>query len=374
MSEDRNIEISLQGDEDENDGIIDRRETIIQTLNELMDKMSSEENNSTATSGVIFQQLLCRFQQMQTNEADHRNRFRQGISLCSELIDNIEKVTFADGDDFQKCLELFYEVLPDSEFNVLVEDERLFVREIFFALLDLLSKSQICTYLNDNQHKITLQKEFYKYLTNLFLDLLSQRILSTPLKNNDMVTRKYTNLFCVMRKRVEHDLQLSIRIEQPLVHDKQTTDLILSLLWNLSDRTLLVPWLLGIGLVKTMLECLKVTDKSSEIALKIINIIFNISRHDDGADELKKFGGLIILKNIQSNKAENLDHDSGLLISMAIALLSTAEQIRSDNKRMNRILNQLLQDTIDAAKVSYKEETGVIISSFLSTNHSFSET
>jgi hypothetical protein len=278
MSEDRNIEISLQGDEDENDGIIDRRETIIQTLNELMDKMSSEENNSTATSGVIFQQLLCRFQQMQTNEADHRNRFRQGISLCSELIDNVEKVTFADGDDFQKCLELFYEVLPDSEFNVLAEDERLFVREIFFALLDLLSKSQICTYLNDNQHKITLQKEFYKYLTNLFLDLLSQRILSTPLKNNDMVTRKYTNLFCVMRKRVEHDLQLSIRIEQPLVHDKQTTDLILSLLWNLSDRTLLVPWLLGIGLVKTMLECLKVTDKSSEIALKIINIIFNISR------------------------------------------------------------------------------------------------
>jgi hypothetical protein len=177
-----------------------------------------------------------------------------------------------------------------------------------------------------------------------------------------------------MRKRVEHDLQLSIHIKQPVVHDKQTTDLILSLLWDLSDRTLLVPWLLSIGLVKTMLECLKITDTSSEIALQIINIIFNISRHDDGADELKKFDGLIILKNIQSNKAENLDHYSGLVTSMAIALLSTAEQIRSDNKRMNRILNQLLQHTIDAAKVSYKEETGVIISSFLSIKHSFSET
>jgi len=102
-----------------------------------------------------------------------------------------------------------------------------------------------------------------------------------------------------------------------------------------------------------MLECLKIADLSSTRADNIIGFIYNISRHDDGADELRKFDGLLMLKDIQSNGAEELDADKELTISMAIALLSTSEQIRSDNKRMNKILNQLLQMTILAAEVSF---------------------
>jgi hypothetical protein len=87
----------------------------------------------------------------------------------------------------------------------------------------------------------------------------------------------------------------------------------------------------------------------------MITTIYNISRHDDGVDELRKFDGLLMLKDIQSNGAEKLDADNDLTISMAIALLSTSEQIRSDNKRMNKILNQLLQMTLLAAEVSFKK-------------------
>ncbi|CAF1036107.1 unnamed protein product [Rotaria sp. Silwood1] len=138
--------------------------------------------------------------------------------------------------------------------------------------------------------------------------------------------------------------------EQETVLDYQTIDCILSFFWNLSDRIVIVPWLLGIGLVKTMLECLQKIPISSETARQIISIIHNISRHDEGTDELNKFDGLVILKNIQSNNSEALDNLNSLLVSMAIALLSTPKQIRSDNKRMNRILNQLLQITIQAAE------------------------
>jgi hypothetical protein len=155
-----------------------------------------------------------------------------------------------------------------------------------------------------------------------------------------------------MYKRVKCHLQLSTQIEQPIDYDHQTIEDILLLLWNLTDRTIVVRWMLDTGFVETMLECLKIADLSSKTARKLIGIVHNISRHDDGVDELKKFDGLSIIKNFQSMHTDDCVDEANLVASMAIALLSTAEEIRSDNKRMNRILNQLLQMTMNAAEVS----------------------
>ncbi|CAF3969817.1 unnamed protein product, partial [Rotaria sp. Silwood1] len=93
---------------------------------------------------------------------------------------------------------------------------------------------------------------------------------------------------------------------------------------------------------------------------QIVNIIHNISRHDDGADELKKFDGLLILKDIQSKYSSVLGNEENLIISMAIILLSTPQQIRSDNKRMNKILTQLLQIIIEAAKSENYRHQGTL--------------
>jgi hypothetical protein len=110
---------------------------------------------------------------------------------------------------------------------------------------------------------------------------------------------------------------------------------------------------LDTGFTETMLECLKIADLSSKTARKLIGIVHNISRHDDGADELRKFAGLSIIKNFQSMHKDDCVDEANLVASMAIALLSTTEEMRSDNKRMNRILNQLMQMTINATDVSF---------------------
>jgi hypothetical protein len=165
--------------------------------------------------------------------------------------------------------------------------------------------------------------------------------------------RKYTETFVAMYKRLERYLKSQSQTKESANDTNQTENFILLFFWNVSDSTIVVPWLLDIGLVKMMLEFLKIGALAPGIIVKISAIIHNISRHDDGADELNKFSGLLILKDFQNSGAEMLNDDSNLNISMAIALISTSEQIRSDNKRMNKVLNQLLQMTINAIEVSF---------------------
>ncbi|CAF4324853.1 unnamed protein product [Rotaria socialis] len=102
---------------------------------------------------------------------------------------------------------------------------------------------------------------------------------------------------------------------------------------------------------------------SKGTTLSFIGIIHNISRHDDEAAEINSLDGLAILKNFQNNNSHTLNDTNNLLISMAIALLSTPKQIRSDNKRMNRILNRLLQITMEASETeNHRNRVGFHIS------------
>jgi hypothetical protein len=155
----------------------------------------------------------------------------------------------------------------------------------------------------------------------------------------------YTRVKCYLQSG-------SHRIEQPTDYDHQAIDDILLFLWNLTDRTIVVRWILDTGFTESMLECLTIADSPSKATRKLIGIVHNISRHDDGVDELKKLDGLSIIKDFQSRHADTCVNEPNLVASMAIALLSTPEEIRSDNKRMNKILNQLLQMTMKAAEVN----------------------
>ncbi|CAF4695506.1 unnamed protein product [Rotaria sp. Silwood2] len=237
-----------------------------------------------------------------------------------------------------------------------MKNEKLLIREIFFALLDLLSKPQICSYLDGDQQTKVPYQEIYKCITNLLMKLASEKVNSVQFKNDDSTIQKYTITFTAMYKRVEHNLHVNIHTEQRVVSDNITTLLILSFLRNLSDRTIIVPWLLGIGLAKSIVECLKIVEISFYTAHQIVSIIYNISRHDEGGDELNTFDGLQILKSIQSSNSESLTGKNNLIISMTIALLSTPKQIRSDNKQMTGILNRLLQITMEAAEVCSKKK------------------
>jgi len=371
MNEDQNNAPSSSSDEKE-DNIM---QTYLQGFTNFFGTIFTEKNEETTTSGVVFQEVLCKIQQVRNNdEVDSRNRIRQGISLYSELVDTVEKATDVDASDAQHCLQLLHQILLAFESRASEKDEQSFVREIFFALLDLLSKPQIHSYLNNDQHIEQLHMLCYKFLTDRFLVSATNTVAFVSFTRDHIAIQKYTDTFCVMYKRAKDDLQSGLLAEEPTADDMETADWILSFFWNLAYSTIIVSWLLGIGLIKSILECLKIAKLSSQTAHKIIAIIHNISRHDDGADELRKFDGLSIIKGFQTIRMNDFNDQINLILSMTIALLSTPEQIRLDNKRMNKILNQLLQITIDADKVSFcKKESGVIMQLFLPVEYIFAQ-
>jgi hypothetical protein len=146
---------------------------------------------------------------------------------------------------------------------------------------------------------------------NVFLHYAATTIELVPFKNDDSMVRKYTETFVAMYKRLERYLQSQSQTKESANDTNQTENFILSFFWNVSDSTIVVPWLLDIGLTKMMLEFLKIGALAPGIIVKISAIIHNISRHDDGADELNKFSGLLILKDFQNSGAEMLNGLAG---------------------------------------------------------------
>ncbi|UJR23373.1 hypothetical protein I4U23_026382 [Adineta vaga] len=361
MNENKEGEVSVLNDPD---GVEDGK-LQIEAINKALDELYAQLTQSKLESSKIFEKLLRKFDQLQANETDPRTRCRQSILLCGELVDGITEATDTDVNDFRGCLRLLYRLISDFESSARIENNNLFAREIFFALLDILTGTKICSYLNENPRVKISNKEFYRMLTDVLLTIAASTVRNTLFTSADISTRKYTEIFQIMYKRVNRDLDLIAKTDNRLSDDSQTTSCILSFFWSFSNHTVIVPWLLNIGLIEVMLKCLQIT-KISQTICQLINIIHNISRHDDGTDELNQFNGLQILKDVQNNTTQKLDDFNNLVISMVIAQLSTVEQIRSDNKRMNRILNQLLQMTIDASKTeNHLNEKGFHVSEFL---------
>ncbi|CAF1128641.1 unnamed protein product [Rotaria sordida] len=137
---------------------------------------------------------------------------------------------------------------------------------------------------------------------------------------------------------------------------------ILMLLWNTADQTLLVPTFLKCGLAKRVVAWLaqstKLTEKSRQ---PLISIIHNIARHDDGADELNNHGVIDVIKQYQKTGLEK-ENSRSLVASMALALLSTPEQLKTDKKGMNIVLNQLLQLVMNATKSDEYRHDGFHVS------------
>ncbi|CAF4349122.1 unnamed protein product [Rotaria sp. Silwood2] len=139
-------------------------------------------------------------------------------------------------------------------------------------------------------------------------------------------------------------------------------EFILLLFWNAADQTVLVPTLLKCGLAKRVVTWLAQSIKLKETSRRpLISIIHNIARHDDGADELNNHGAIDVIKQYQKNQLEKVDSKS-LIASMALALLSTPEQLKNDKKGMNVVLNQLLQLVMNGAKGARYRHDGFHVS------------
>lgn len=228
----------------------------------------------------------------------------------------------------------------------LQQDTR-FIREIFFGCFELLS-----------DHAETFRRAQSAFLDSnvrLIVKMLTKVASSTQFKSSDFAREKDQTLFCAIREHVDNED----------AHDDLTDDVI-SCIWNLSDKTVLVPILLKTGYSSSVLEWVKMREKKFKES-KIdapIHILHNLSRHDDGIDQLNRYHALAVIDKVRVNSRTNADNDDlRLRIAMIQALLSDVSEIRSDASNYpDRIVDMLIQLSIDTAKADRHRHEGSHVS------------
>ena len=214
------------------------------------------------------------------------------------------------------------------------------LKSSFFKCLDLLAKKEIESFWICDGKLSEFQLNTCRIITNTILRIGSNIVNDLMFDRLDLESMKYEHLFFAMVKRLGYELKYRENQEQ--------IELILLFFANLTHRIVCVPWLLRLNLTEFLLENLNKTDLTETELKSFIKILYNISRHEDGADELNEFNGLNILSDFHLNQ---LDESSTLFLSMSIALLSTSGEIQMKSERIDKILDHLLQIIIETSKV-----------------------
>ncbi|CAF0946961.1 unnamed protein product [Adineta steineri] len=188
--------------------------------------------------------------------------------------------------------------------------------------------------------------------------------------NNNSTTKEVDNReeFSSLLKKIEHlkipnnddfqehenTLQLllnyaSIHFESPKY--SQLMQSMLLILVNYSNKTVLVPCLIKTDYPSVLLTWLNLISNRelSRDADRLVGVIYNISRHENGIQVLNSLDTTNKLKEFQKHHQNS---DINILCMMTMALLSTPEQIKNDRRRMNNILDQLLEIIVNASKQS----------------------
>ncbi|CAF1306110.1 unnamed protein product [Rotaria sp. Silwood1] len=276
---------------------------------------------------------------MSDSDIKIKNAILEILHLWPEVLAAIDQAT----DDELFTLNISRAVLTQVFTIVLSKDffnkDYLLVREIFFTCFNILiNHTYIFTITNS-----TSQTTFIDSNIRLLMKILTSITSLVKFQYDDFSKINDQQLFIAMRKHIDQDSK----------HDN-LTDGIISLIWNLTDRTILVPLFLNTGYANSVIEWIKNREiKFRDDKLNApIHILHNLSRHDDGIKELNIYNALQIINNIniEPNKYDDSD-DMTIHIAMIRALLTDINQIKIDSTSYsNQILNMIIQLCIDAAK------------------------
>ena len=210
-----------------------------------------------------------------------------------------------------------------------------FIRELFFSCFNIL----------------TDHPDVFRQPPSAFLDSnirLMMRMISSitslvPFTANDFSNKKDKELFLAFREHIDADVK----------HDN-LTDGIISLVWNISDRTVLVPFLLEMGYGSSVVDWIKQRDKKfrREKLDAPLHIVHNLARHDDGIDLLNRHHARDIIDGIAIRSNDD-DDDSDLAIHLAMirVLLMDYQQIESKSSICSQKIVDLLFNLASKAAV-----------------------
>jgi hypothetical protein len=177
-------------------------------------------------------------------------------------------------------------------------------RESFFPCITQLNQPHIKNYflLDKEQQKQTENHIYYKHIYYCLL-IASETASLIPFEKLDdqKFVSNHVELFTLLIERVEKNMPKysSIIIEKDyaigIINER-----ILSFLWNLTDRTVLIPTLIKCDLARRVVNWMsQATMLRKKSRLPLMSIVHNIARHDDGADELNKYDAIHIIKQYQ---------------------------------------------------------------------------
>jgi hypothetical protein len=241
-------------------------------------------------------------------------------------------------DDELFALNVSRGLLSHVFFIVLSKDcfinDRSFALEILRTCFDLLV-NHIDIFTNDNSTSIAI---FLISNLRLIMEMLSHLVSTIRSIDIDLIRECDHQLLIAMRHHIDRDY----------TNDNLTDD-ILSLIWNISDNTTLVPLLINTGYAQSLVEWIKVRQNKFRIDKQeaLIFILQNMSRHDDAIDQFNIYNVLDLIEQIRMEP--NIHNNEIMLMQVAMIkiLLTDTNQIQLDSIKF---LTMIFQLTIDAAE------------------------
>ncbi|CAF2854796.1 unnamed protein product [Rotaria sp. Silwood2] len=227
-------------------------------------------DSSSHTQIVVSK--INKFHRLTTNDSDItiKNAMQEILHPWPEVLAAIDQAT---DDDELFTLNISRAVLTQVFTIILSKDffnkDHLLVREIFFSCFNILVNH---AYIFKTTNS-TLRTIFIDSNVRLLMKMITSITSLVKFQNDDFSNIDDQQLFIAMREHIDQDCK----------HDN-LTDGIISLIWNLSDRTILVPLFLNTDYVYGVIEWIKTREiKFRDDKLNApIHILHNLSRHDDG--------------------------------------------------------------------------------------------
>jgi hypothetical protein len=250
------------------------------------------------------QQLISRLEIFKdlslTTEESKKQAWLQFLSIWHEILQTPASEI---APCYDECARLIPLLINATDFYTIRKDIHL-ARESCFQCIDQLDQPRIKDYLQltKEQQELPENKIYYKHIYNLFL-IASQTVSFVLFQTVDdqKFIENHSELFILFIERVNKNMPEHYPEATPNNHVlKILNNCILKFFWNSTDPTVLIPIFLKCGLAKQIIKWLFQAAMLTETGRRpLISIAYNITRHDDGADEMNQYDALNAIKQYQ---------------------------------------------------------------------------
>lgn len=269
---------------------------------DLPDNEIDTEPQQTETSA--FQSLLDRLEKIQTLPTPNATSKKQMLSQFLALWSEILQISPSDAQScYSACSRVLPRLLKMVNFYYIRKDIKV-ARETCFTCISQLNQPNMRYYLQltTEQQELPENKIYSRHVYYLLLFAAQTvSILPFSIVEDRQFIENHLELYSLLIEKIDQSMPSHCQTtEEKELELDFLCSRILGLLWNTADRTILIPILLKCDLAKKAIDWLAQASKLTTGSCRpLISIIHNIARHDDGADELNKYGAIDIIKQYQ---------------------------------------------------------------------------